>query len=96
MTQFRVTLFDSGNNQRSYGGDQLNVVISPSDGSVLSQPIGIEVFDNNDGTYDINYKVLESTISYLITVTVNSITSSQITSNLIVGSNYTSPEVSTI
>jgi hypothetical protein len=34
-----VTLFDSGNNQRSTGGDQLAVTIDDSS-------TGIEVFDN--------------------------------------------------
>lgn len=46
VTDFTVTLFDSGNNQRTSGGDQLAVTIVPTPApSAVADIINIEVFD---------------------------------------------------
>lgn len=93
-TDFTVTLFDSGNNQRRSGGDQVAVTITSAAGGAASTAQGIEVFDLEDGTYTIRYKVLGTATLHLITVTVNADASNQKTSTLNVSSNTTSPETS--
>jgi hypothetical protein len=52
VTTFKVTLFDSGNNQRETGGDTLLVTI----GAITD----IETFDHDDGTYTVQYKILDA------------------------------------
>jgi hypothetical protein len=47
VSTFKVTLFDSGNNQREEGGD--NLLIKIGGGAITD----IEVFDHNDGTYTV-------------------------------------------
>jgi hypothetical protein len=94
-TDFTVTLFDSGNNQRTSGGDQVAVTITSAAGGAASTAQGIEVFDLEDGTYTIRYNVLGTSTLHLITVTVNGDAGNQKTSTLTVSSNTTSPEAST-
>jgi len=50
---FVVTLFDSGNNRLSIGGDTLQVIISPLQ-------TNIEYFDNQDGSYLVMYKITQA------------------------------------
>lgn len=49
------------------GGDSVAVTIT-STSYTISQ---IEVFDNHDGTYRVEYKVIDSSQTYLISVVVN-------------------------
>lgn len=79
VTTFTVTQFDSGNNQRTEGGDALGVTVTGSDSSVVT---AIEVFDNNDGTYTVNYMVTKSSITYTIAVTTNGDTGNTKTSSV--------------
>ena len=94
-TDFTVTLFDSGNNQRKSGGDQVAVTITAATGGTTSTAEGIEVFDREDGTYTIRYKVLDTSTRHLIKVTVNADSTNMKQSTLNVSSNITSPETST-
>lgn len=45
-----MTLYDSGNNRLEVGGDTLTVTLTPSQES-------IEIFDNQDGSYLIKYRI---------------------------------------
>jgi hypothetical protein len=93
LTEFQVTLFDAGNNQRTSGGDQLAVTIvaSPSGSPVVT---AIEVFDGGDGTYRVGYVATDSSSAYTISVTVNADGTNSKTSTLTVASNNTSPAAS--
>jgi hypothetical protein len=91
-TNFTVTLHDSGNNQRTSGGDQLAVTIVPDSGLATAE--GIEVFDQLDGTYIIEYEIFDTSSTYTISVTTNQDSSNIKTSTLTVVSNLTSPSVS--
>lgn len=95
LTQFTVTLFDVGDNQRTGGGDQLLVAIDPVDVGPAAVT-DIEVFDQADGTYTVRYVVLDSSSAYLISVTVNADAGNTKTSALIVVSNSTTPAASLI
>ena len=71
LTDFMVTLFDAGNNQRTSGGDSLAVSIdvfpAPSGTpaadpfAALKHPVTIEVFDLLDGSYTVRYVVEDTT-----------------------------------
>lgn len=63
VTTFTVTLFDSGNNQRETGGDTLLVEI----GAITD----IETFDHEDGTYTVQYKILDASMTFSLSVTIN-------------------------
>ena len=76
VTSFTVTLFDSGNNQREIGGDLLLVEIS--DGVT-----DIETFDNADGTYHVDYKINDASITHGLSVTINGDTSNTKTSTIV-------------
>jgi hypothetical protein len=96
LTDFTVTLFDSGGNQRTSGGDQLAVQIVPTVGTLTPGSVsGIEVFDQLDGTYTVRYEVVDSSTAYSISVTVNTDVGHTKQSRLTVVSNWTSPELST-
>ena len=88
-TDFTVTLFDSGNNQRKSGGDQVAVTITAAPAGTTSTAEGIEVFDQEDGTYTIRYKVLSTSTLHLIKVTVNADSANMKQSTLTVSSNTT-------
>ena len=75
VASFTVTLFDSGNNQREVGGDLLLVEIS--DGIT-----DIETFDNADGTYRVDYKINDATVSHDLSVTINGDTTNTKTSTI--------------
>ena len=47
---FVVTLYDSGNNRLSIGGDTLQVIINPTQ-------TNIEYFDNQDGSYLVMFMI---------------------------------------
>jgi len=66
-TEFTVTLFDAGNNQRTSGGDNLVVTIISTSHTITN----IEIFDNNDGTYRVKYLVTDASETYDITVITN-------------------------
>jgi hypothetical protein len=66
VASFTVTLFDVGQNQRESGGDSILVEIS--DG--VLDISAIEVFDNSDGTYTVDYRIDVAT-TYTLQVTVN-------------------------
>lgn len=69
LTDFTVTLFDIGGNQRTSGGDQLIVSIDSSSASPppagphahLKRPIKFEIFDLLDGTYTVRYVIDDAT-----------------------------------
>ena len=73
VASFTVTLFDSGNNQREVGGDLLLVQIS--DGVT-----DIETFDNHDGTYRVDYRINDASITHDLSVTINGDTANSKTS----------------
>lgn len=50
---FVVTLYDSGNNRLSIGGDTLQVIINPTQ-------TNIEYFDNQDGSYLVMYMITQA------------------------------------
>jgi len=66
-TEFTVTLFDVGNNQRTSGGDNLVVTIISTTHTITD----IEIFDNTDGTYRVKYLVTDASETYDITVITN-------------------------
>jgi hypothetical protein len=63
VESFVVTLYDLGNNRLTVGGDTLLVTISPNQHS-------IEVFDNNDGSYLVKYRITLAGL-FALQVTVN-------------------------
>jgi hypothetical protein len=63
VQSFIVTLFDSGNNKLQKGGDTLLVQISNNQNS-------IETFDQNNGTYLVNYQINVAG-TYALQVTIN-------------------------
>jgi Filamin/ABP280 repeat len=65
--EFLITVFDEGGNQQQIGGDQVSVSITSASHTITD----MEIFDNNDGTYRVNYKLLDSSEDYLIQVVVN-------------------------
>jgi len=65
VTTFTVTLFDDGNNQRETGGDTLVIKI---DNGVIQD---IETFDNDDGTYTVQYKILDASTTHQLLVEIN-------------------------
>lgn len=67
VTEFIVTLHDSGNNQRTSGGDTLTVAITSTSHTITN----IEVFDQNDGTYKVLYVVTDASETYTIQVVTN-------------------------
>jgi len=67
IESFTVTLYDSGNNQRDSGGDSLGITITSTSYTITD----FETFDNDDGTYTINYKVTDASEDYTIDVVVN-------------------------
>ena len=75
VASFTVTLFDSGNNQREVGGDLLLVEIS--DGVT-----DIETFDNADGTYLVEYKINDASMTHDLSVTINADTANTKTSTI--------------
>lgn len=86
IMSFTVLLFDTQGNARTEGGDTVTATLY--DASLAS--VGLtEVFDNNDGTYKINYSYTVKG-TYTIDVTVNSDTANIKTStiNLVAGSAY--------
>jgi len=54
--EFLITVFDEGNNQQQIGGDKVKVTITSTSHTITE----IEVFDNNDGTYRVEYRVTDS------------------------------------
>lgn len=56
----------------------------------------IEVFDNNDGTYSVNYELLDASETYLLTVTVNGDNANAKTSTIEVVPNKPDPKPSTL
>ena len=91
LAQFLVTLFDSGNNQRTSGGDNVAVSITSASANVSL----IQVIDNNNGTYTVNYLATDAT-AYTITVVVNGAVASAKTSALTVVANIPTPYVSVL
>ena len=75
IASFTVTLFDSGNNQREVGGDLLLVEIS-------NGVTEIETFDNNDGTYRVDYLINDATTTHELSVTINGDTGNTKTSTI--------------
>jgi hypothetical protein len=63
LQTFEVTLFDSGNNRLTTGGDTLTVTIE----SLTRNEKYIEIFDNEDGSYLIKY-LIEVAGGYTLTV----------------------------
>jgi hypothetical protein len=61
VQSFTVTLYDSGNNLVSKGGDQIEFSFTHA---------LIEVFDNHDGTYLVEYLITQ-TGTYPFSITVN-------------------------
>ena len=92
-TNFTVTLFDSGNNQRTSGGDQLAVTIVPDAGSPITD---IDIYDHEDGTYTVSYVVFDTAELYTVSVTVNADSGNSKQTILTAVSNSTKPNVSTI
>lgn len=84
---FKVTLFDSGNNQRTSGGDTLLPTIS-------NGVTDIEYFDNKYGTYRVDYIIL-SAVSHTLTLVVNGETANTFTRTIVVSPNVAVPETST-
>ncbi len=93
---FLVTVFDAGNNQQQIGGDKIEVTIVRPSLTITE----IEIFDNEDGTYRVEYKVTEATVDpmipYVITVTVNGDSANSKTSYLTVVPNKPDPLKSTL
>ena len=95
VTDFKVTLYDIGNNQRTTGGDQLAVTIKPTPlPSTVADITNIEVFDLLDGTYTVRYLPSSSATDYTVSVTVNLDTVNTKTTTLVVHSNTASPATS--
>ena len=88
VTTFTVTLFDSGNNQRETGGDTLLVTI----GAITD----IETFDHDNGTYTVQYKILDASITYPLSVTINGESQNAKTSVITVSPNKPDPASSTL
>jgi hypothetical protein len=84
--KFTVTLFDSGNNQRTSGGDTLLLTIS-------NGVTAIEYFDNKDGTYKVEYKILAA-VSHTLTLIVNGVSANTFTRTIVVSPNVAVPETS--
>ena len=87
-----MTLYDSGNNQRTSGGDQLAVTIIADVGGAPAA--GVEIFDQEDGTYIVVYEIFDTSSLYTVSVTTNADSANIKTSSLTVVSNLTSPAVS--
>lgn len=87
-----MTLHDSGNNQRTSGGDQLAVTIIADVGGASAA--GVEIFDQHDGTYIVVYEIFDTASPYTVSVTTNADAGNIKTSSLVVVSNLTSPKVS--
>ena len=92
VAHFIVTLFDSGNNQRTSGGDVLQVAITSTSHSLTQ----IEIFDNEDGTYNVDYLATDASETYTISVTVNGDSANAKTSTVIVVANIPDPTKSTL
>jgi hypothetical protein len=92
LTSFTVTLYDSGNNQRTSGGDNVVVTITSTSYNITA----IQVTDNNKGTYTVNYIVTDATPIYTITVIVNGNTANEKTSTLTVVANNPNPLLSVL
>jgi hypothetical protein len=90
-TDFTVTLFDIGNNQRTGGGDQVDVKIEPTPTPGSGAISDVEVFDLLNGVYTVRYVIQSTATPYTISVTVNADSSNIKTSSLTVTSNVTSP-----
>jgi len=88
VATFTVTLFDSGNNQREMGGDTLLVTITGI--------TDIETFDNNDGTYQVDYKILDASTTYDLSVIVNGDSGNEKTSTITVVPNLPHASSSTL
>jgi hypothetical protein len=61
VQSFTVTLYDSSVNLLTDGGDQLEITLSQAE---------IEVFDNHDGSYRVDYLITQAG-TYDLTVSVN-------------------------
>jgi hypothetical protein len=95
LTDFTVTLFDSGNNQRTSGGDQVAVTIEPTPGP--GSPVAdVEVFDNHDGTYRVRYVINDASTAYEISVRANGGTAVKQVPTLTVVSSTPSPSLSVL
>jgi hypothetical protein len=68
------------------------VTIDPDSGGTTVDTV--EIFDQLDGTYTIEYEIFDSTTTYTISVTTNADSSNIKTSYLTIVSNLTSPLVS--
>lgn len=86
--QFTVTLYDTGNNRLTKGGDSLTITIEP--GQDL-----IELFDQHDGSYLVEYKIL-SKGQYTLNVVTNDDVSNTKTRTIEVIPNQSEPAPSTI
>lgn len=66
--RFLVTLYDSSNNKLDEGGDTVTAILKDSSLNVAGV---IDVKDNNDGTYIVEYYVNTLSGNYICEVTVN-------------------------
>ena len=85
---FTVTLYDIGGNRLQIGGDVIDVTIAGSSAD-------IEIFDQLDGSYTVQYRILVAN-SYTLEVVTNMETASPQTSTITVIPNEPSTETSTI
>lgn len=69
VAEFLITLKDVGLNQRTSGGDQVQVDITSLSNTISD----IQIFDNEDGTYLVKYMITDSSEVYTIDVTINGV-----------------------
>jgi len=76
LQTFNVTLYDSGNNRLTIGGDTLTVTFTPAQSK-------IEIFDRKDGSYLVQYLISKAG-SFTLSVSTNLDTEFKKTSSVIV------------
>ena len=92
VESFIVTQYDSGSNQRDEGGDVLVVTIA----SASYAASGIEIFDRDDGTYLVTYKIINAAEVYILQVTTNGDSANTKTSTITVVANVPDAITSTL